>query len=70
VVSAIARSGRRPVLLGSSSAQVGAFGGSPAIVLNLSTTQYPHVLTQPPGAPWHARYRVWMATASQANAGV
>lgn len=70
VVSAIARAGRHPVLLGSSSAQVGAFGGTPSIVLNLSTTQYPHVLTQPPGAPWRARYRIWMATVRSASAGV
>ena len=70
VVSGIARAGRHPVLLGSSPAQVGGFGGSPALVLNLTTTQYPHVLTQPPGAPWRARYRIWLATVSPGSAGV
>lgn len=70
IVSATARSGRHLVLLGSSSGQVGAFGGTPSIVLNLSTTQYPHVLTQPPGAPWGAHYRIWMATVNPSNAGV
>ncbi|HEX9065513.1 MAG TPA: hypothetical protein VF843_10415, partial [Streptosporangiaceae bacterium] len=70
VVGGIVRAGRRPVLLGSSPAQVGGFGGSPTMVLNLTTTQYPHVLTQPPGAPWRARYRIWMSAASGAGAGV
>jgi len=70
VVSGIARAGRHPVLLGSSPAQVGGFGGSPTMVLNLSTTQYPHVLTQPPGAPWRARYRIWLSAVKPGNAGI
>ena len=70
VVSGIARAGRHPVLLGSGPAQVGGFGGSPEMVLNLETTQYPHVLTQPPGAPWRARYRIWLSAVSPANSGI
>jgi hypothetical protein len=70
VLAGIARSGRHPVILGSRPAQVAAFGGAPTRVLNLITTQYPHVLTQPPGAPWRARYKVWMATVGAPGAGV
>ena len=70
VLAGIARAGRHPVLLGSKPAQVGAFGGSPQLVMNLATTQYPHELTQPPGAPWRARYMIWMASPVAPNAGV
>jgi hypothetical protein len=70
VLAGIARSGRHPVVLGSTPAQVGAFAGSPTRVMNLTTTQYPHELTQPPGAPWRARYKIWMATAGAPGAGV
>ena len=70
VLAGIARAGRHPVLLGSKPAQVGAFGGSPQLVMNLATTQYPHELTQPPGAPWRARYMIWMASPGSPNAGV
>jgi hypothetical protein len=70
VLAGIARSGRRPVVLGSTPAQVGAFGGSPTRVMNLITTQYPHELTQPPGAPWRARYEIWMATIGSPGTGV
>jgi len=38
--------------------------------MNLATTQYPHELTQPPGAPWRARYMIWMASPGAPNAGV
>jgi hypothetical protein len=70
VVGGIARAGRQPVVLGSKPAQVGAFGGSPRLAMNLATTQYPHELTQPPGAPWRARYMIWMASPGAPNAGV
>ena len=70
VLGGIARAGRHPVVLGSKPAQVGAFGGSPLLVMNLATTQYPHELTQPPGAPWRARYMIWMASPGAPNAGV
>jgi hypothetical protein len=70
VLGGIARAGRRPVILGSKPAQVGVFGGSPLLVMNLATTQYPHELTQPPGAPWRARYMIWMASPGAPNAGV
>jgi len=70
VIAGIAQSGRRAVLLGSSPQEVGAFGGTPLLIMNLVTTQYPHELTQPPGAPWRARYMIWMASPGAPNAGV
>jgi hypothetical protein len=70
VLAGIARSGRHAMLLGSSPQQVGAFGGSPSLIMNLATTKYPHELTQPPGAPWRARYMIWMASVGTPNAGV
>jgi hypothetical protein len=70
VLARIPSAGRHPVVLGSKPAQVGAFGGSPLLVMNLATTQYPHELTQPPGAPWRARYMIWMASPGSPNTGV
>jgi hypothetical protein len=59
VLAGIAKSGHHAVALGSSPPQVGVFGGSPTLIMKLVTTQYPHVLTQPPGAPWRSSYRIW-----------
>ena len=70
VLAGIARAGRHPVVLGSRPAQVGAFGGPPLLVMNLATTEYPHELTQPPGAPWRVRYMIWMASPGAPNSGV
>ena len=70
VLAGIVRAGRQPVVLGAKPGQVGAFGGSPMLVMNLATTQYPHELTQPPGAPWRARYMIWLASVGSPNAGL
>jgi hypothetical protein len=70
VLAGIFKAGRRPVVLGATAAQVGVFGGSPSMVMSLVTTQNAHDLTQPPGAPWPARYVIWMAAASSPNVGV
>jgi hypothetical protein len=70
ILGGISRAGRHPVVLGSRPGQVGAFGGSPMLVMNLTTTQSPHELTQPPGAPWRARYVIWLASTGSPNAGV
>ncbi|HEX5189487.1 MAG TPA: hypothetical protein VFW16_08095 [Streptosporangiaceae bacterium] len=69
-LAGIARSGRRAVLLGDSPQETGLYGGAPTLIMNLVTTQYPHELTQPPGAPWRARYRIWMTSPGAPNAGV
>jgi len=70
VLAGIAKAGRHAVVLGSQPAQVRPFGGSPNLILKLSTTQYPHELTQPPGSPWPARYTIWMASFGPQGAGV
>ncbi len=51
---------RRPVLLGSSRAQVAPFGVSREVV-NLTTRQDAHELTRPPTTTWPIRYTIWMA---------
>ena len=44
--------------------------GSRAIrVLDLRTTQDPHELTQPPTAPWPARYVIWLAVPAAPSLG-
>lgn len=70
VLSGIIRAGRHPVVLGARPGQVAAFGGRPMLVLDLATTQDPHELTQPPGAPWLARYVIWLSEANLTNVGV
>ena len=62
VVAKIEQTGRRPVLLGSTSASVDLIGAVPARVLNLHTRQDAHALTGPPAAPWAVTYTVWMAS--------
>jgi hypothetical protein len=64
VIAGIGRAGRRPVLLGARASQLAGYGGSPAEVLDLSTTQEPHTLTQPPTTRWPVRYVIWMAVPS------
>ena len=70
VIAGIRRAGRQPVVVGATSGQVAGFGGSPLRVLYLVTTQNPHELTRPPGAPWPARYVIWMSQATAPTAGV
>jgi hypothetical protein len=62
VAFGIERAGRRPVLLAAQPSELAIYGGSPVRVLNLTTTQDPHTLTQPPSAPWPASYVIWMLT--------
>jgi hypothetical protein len=70
VLSGIGRAGRRPVLLGARPSELLPYGGSPVRVLDLTTTQDPHTLTQPPTTLWRARYVIWMSTPSGFGAGV
>ena len=60
VMVGIRQAGRRPVLLGSSQAQVAPFGVSREVI-NLTTRQDAHELTRPPTATWPIRYTIWMA---------
>jgi hypothetical protein len=69
-LSGVIRAGRRPVVLGATPGQVAAFGGRPMLVLNLTTTQDSHELTQPGVAPWLARYVIWMAVSTSPEVGV
>ena len=70
VLSGIAKAGRRPVVLGAKEAEVSGYGGSPTMVMNLDTTQDPHELTEAPGAPWSARYVIWMAVDDSPAVGI
>jgi hypothetical protein len=69
VLLGISKAGRRPVELGATEAEVRGFGGSPSKVMNLFTTQESHELTQAAGAPWPARYIIWMATGGPTTQG-
>jgi hypothetical protein len=62
VITAIERTGRRPILLGSTASSVALVGAVPQQVMNLNTMQDAHVLNGPPAAPWPVTYTVWMAS--------
>jgi hypothetical protein len=62
VITTIEQAGRRPVLLGSTSASVDLIGAAPQRVLYLRTWQDAHGLTGPPAAPWAVTFTVWMAS--------
>jgi hypothetical protein len=70
VLQGISKAGRRPVLLGAKAAEVTGFGGSPTLIMNLVTTQDSHELTQAAGAPWPARYMIWMAVDDAPAVGI
>jgi hypothetical protein len=69
VVSAIARTGRRPVLLAEQQSELSPFGGVPRQVVNLLTTQEPHNLTSPPTRTWLIQYSVWLSAPAAAPGG-
>jgi hypothetical protein len=69
VVGSISRVGRRPLLLAGRKAQLAAFGGTPIRVLDLSTGQDPHELTQLPTAPKQVHYQIWLTAPSAAGVG-
>jgi hypothetical protein len=71
VLTDIEHTGRRPVLLGARPSQLYPYGGgSPVRVLDLSTSQDPHTLTQPPTTLSPANYVVWMSSLGTSSAGV
>jgi hypothetical protein len=65
VATSIERTGRRPVLLGSSRASVSLFGVVPRVVVSLRTSGDAMVLTAPPAGNWPVSYTVWMASPLQ-----
>ncbi len=70
VLAGITKAGRHPVLLGAKLAEISGYGGSPTLVMNLSTTQESHELTQAAQAPWKAKYVIWMAVDDSPAVGI
>ncbi|HEY0934595.1 MAG TPA: hypothetical protein VGD91_12735 [Trebonia sp.] len=60
-VRSVERTGRRPVLLGSSSASVALSGLVPRPVVSLSTAGDAEVLDGPPGGNWAVVYSLWLS---------
>jgi hypothetical protein len=69
VLGSIAAAGRQPVLLADSRQQLAAFTGTTFRVLDLTTTEDPHELTQLPTAPQPVRYQVWLTLPSPVDFG-
>jgi hypothetical protein len=69
LVTSIERTGRRPVLLGSSQSSMSAFGVAPREVVSLQTRTDAAVLTGPPAGTWPVSYTVWMAAPLASSAG-
>jgi hypothetical protein len=61
-VAGIQSTGRTPVLLAETEAELTPYGGAPREVVNLLTTQEAHELTSPPTRTWLIHYTVWMST--------
>jgi hypothetical protein len=71
VLTDIERTSRRAVLLGARPSQLYPYGGgSPVRVLDLSTSQDPHTLTQPPTTLSPANYVIWMSSLGSVGARV
>jgi len=62
VVTSVERTGRRPVLLGSTRVSVSLFGVVPRKVVSLHTSGDAQVLTGPPAGTWPVSYTVWMTS--------
>jgi len=69
VIGSIAAAGRQPLLLAARLRVLAGFGGTPQRVLDLSTTDDPHELTQLPTAPGTVHYVIWMTMPVAAGAG-
>jgi hypothetical protein len=61
-VAGIHSTGRTPVLLAETEAELTPYGGAPRQVVNLLTAQEAHELTSPPTRTWLIHYTVWMST--------
>lgn len=60
-VGGIVRAGHQAVLLATRPAELTPYRATPRQVLDLTTTQDPHVLTKPPASVWPVRYVLWMS---------
>jgi hypothetical protein len=69
VLSGISSAGRRPVLLARHRSELAPYGSHAVKVVDLRTTQDSHELTQPPTAPWLARYVIWLAVPRTPSVG-
>jgi hypothetical protein len=61
VIGQISQTGHRAVLLATRPAELTPYGGAPRQVVDLTTIQDAHVLTQPPASGWPVRYVLWMS---------
>ena len=61
VVGQIMRTGHQAVLLATRPAELTPYGGTPRQVVDLTTIEDAHVLTQPPASGWPVRYVLWMS---------
>jgi hypothetical protein len=61
VMRQIMRTGHQAVLLATRPAELAPYGGTPSQVVDLTTIQDAHVLTQPPASGWPVRYVLWMS---------
>src|SRR5215471_14219923 len=61
VVAQIMRTGHRAVLLATRQEELVPYGGTPRQVVNLTTIEDAHVLTQPPPSGWPVHYVLWMS---------
>jgi hypothetical protein len=68
VVGQIMRTGHQPMLLATRPAELTPYGGTPRQVVNLTTIEDAHVLTQPPASGWPVRYVLWMSGTGAAGA--
>jgi hypothetical protein len=60
-VGGIVGAGHQAVLLATRPAELTPYRAAPRQVLDLTTTQDPHVLTKPPTSVWPIRYVLWMS---------
>jgi hypothetical protein len=68
VVGQIMRTGHQAVLFATRPAELTPYGGTPRQVVNLTTIEDAHVLTQPPASGWPVRYVLWMSGPGAAGA--
>ena len=62
------RTGHQAVLFATRPAELTPYGGTPRQVVNLTTIEDAHVLTQPPASGWPVRYVLWMSGPGAAGA--